>query len=429
MEAGLTAVHHWNFAQKLVFRFFAAYFFIFLFPFPIGYLPFTDSINSWYSNLWDPFVYWAGKNVLHIGYEITVKPNGSGDTTYNYVQLFLMVMLALTAAMVWSVADRKRKSYDLLLYWVMVFIRYYLAFTLMSYGVFKVIKTQFPFPYYHLTETYAESSPMGLLWNFMGYSTAYNMFTGLAEVAGGICILFRKTATFGALVSITVLMNVVALNFCFDVPVKIYSSNLLLMAIFIAIPDMQRLINFFFRNKAVPAVNIQPRFPKRWMKITWLSVKILLVGSVLFNTVSGAWQGYKTYGDTAIKKTPLFGIYTVETFIKNKDTLPPLLTDTVQWKQINIAFADYAIVKTMSDKTIGYGFTVDSVKKTVQFINSREAAENLIFAFSYPDSLHLVLNGTHHNDSVYIVMKRVDEKNSLLLSRGFHWINEVPFNK
>jgi hypothetical protein len=429
MEAGLTAVQHWNFAQKLVFRFLAAYFFIFLFPFPIGYLPFTDSINSWYNDLWDPLVYGAGKHILHLGYDITVKPNGSGDTTYNYVQLFLMVMLALTAAIVWSVADRKRKNYDLLLYWVTVFIRYYLAFTLMSYGVYKVIKTQFPFPYYHLTETYAESSPMGLLWNFMGYSTAYNMFTGLAEVAGGIFILFRRTATFGALVSITVLMNVVALNFCFDVPVKIYSSNLLLMAIFIAIPDMQRLINFFFRNKAVPAANIQPRFPKRWMKITWLSVKILLVGSVLYNTVSGVWEGYKTYGDTAIKKTPLFGIYNTETFIKNKDTLAPLLTDTVQWKQLNIVFANYAIVKTMSDKTIGYGLTVDSVKKTVQFINSRDSAENPIFNFSYPDSSHLVLKGTYKADTVYIVMKKFDEKKSLLLSRGFHWINEVPFNK
>lgn len=429
MEAGLTAVQHWNFAQKFVFRFFATYFFIFLFPFPIGYIPFTESIMPWYNNLWDPLVHWAGKHILHIGYDITVKPNGSGDTTYNYVQLFLMVMLALMAAIVWSVADGNRKSYDLLLYWVMVFIRYYLAFTLMSYGVYKVIKTQFPFPYYHLTETYAESSPMGLLWNFMGYSTAYNMFTGLAEVAGGIFILFRKTATFGALVSITVLMNVVALNYCFDVPVKIYSGNLLLMAIFIAIPDMQRLIDFFFRNKAVPAANIQPRFTKRRMKITWLSVKILLVGSVLFNTVSGAWEGYKTYGDTAIKKVPLFGIYNTEIFIKNKDTLAPLLTDTTQWKQLNIALADYAIVKTMSDKTIGYGFIVDSEKNTVKFMNSRNTWENPVFNFSFPDSVHLVLQGFYQMDSVYIVMKRFDEKKSLLLSRGFHWINEVPFNK
>jgi hypothetical protein len=43
-------------------------------------------------------------------------------------------------------------------------------------------------------------------------------------------LLFRKTKTFGSLVCITVLMNIVAMNFCYDVPVKLFSSNLLLMA-------------------------------------------------------------------------------------------------------------------------------------------------------------------------------------------------------
>ena len=68
---------------------------------------------------------------------------------------------------------------------------------------------------------------MGLLLNFMGYSTAFNMFTGLAEAIAGFLLLFRKTVTFGSLMSMTVLSNIVAMNFCFDVPVKIYSANLL----------------------------------------------------------------------------------------------------------------------------------------------------------------------------------------------------------
>lgn len=103
----------------------------------------------------------------------------------------------MIAAIIWSVADRKRKSYDLLLYWIMVYVRYYLAFMMMNYGFIKIIKSQFPFPFRSLTETYGESSPMGLLWNFMGYSTAYNKFSGLAEAIGGFLLLFRRTATFG----------------------------------------------------------------------------------------------------------------------------------------------------------------------------------------------------------------------------------------
>src|SRR5258706_4967931 len=134
METGLIAVNHWSFTQKLFFRFFAAYFFILLFPFPVGYIPFTDSINTWFNSFWDDLVPWAGKYILHVSYPITIKPNGSGDTTYNYVLLFLVAIFAFIAAFIWSIADRKRKSYDLLLYWIMVYVRYYLAFTMMSYG-------------------------------------------------------------------------------------------------------------------------------------------------------------------------------------------------------------------------------------------------------------------------------------------------------
>lgn len=312
MQTGLTAVNNWHFSERLLFRFFAAYFFIFIFPFPIGYLPFTDTLSTLLNGFWDALVPWAGKYILHVSYPITVKPNSSGDTTYNYLQLFLVAILAFIAAIIWSALDRKRKSYDLLLYWVMVYVRYYLAFTMMIYGFYKIIKTQFPFPFYNLTETYGESSPMGLLWNFMGYSTAFNMFTGLAEAIGGFLLLFRTTTTFGSLMCMTVLSNIVALNFCFDIPVKIYSANLLLMAVFIAMPDMYRLINFFFRNKAVPAVNMQPKFFKRWIKISWISIKFLLIAGVIYSTVSQVWGGYKTYGDDAIQKNPLFGIYNVE---------------------------------------------------------------------------------------------------------------------
>src|SRR5438552_3396115 len=114
MQTGLTAINNWGLIQKLLFRFFAAYFFIYIFPFPIGYIPFTDSLTTWYNSIWDALVPWTGKYILHVSYPITIKPNGSGDTTYNYVQLFLIAVFAIIAAIIWSLADRRRKSYDLL---------------------------------------------------------------------------------------------------------------------------------------------------------------------------------------------------------------------------------------------------------------------------------------------------------------------------
>ena len=53
------------------------------------------------------------------------------------------------------------------------------------------------------------------------------------------------------------------------------------------------------------------------------------------------------------------------------------------------------------------------------------------YQFTYsrikPDML--LLNGAWKNDSLHIRFKRFDERNFRLLKRGFHWINEIPYNR
>jgi hypothetical protein len=75
----------------------------------------------------------------------------------------------------------------------------------------------------------------------MAASTAYTFFCGLTEVTAGTLLLFRRTLTVGALVAVAALVNIVLLNFCYDVPVKLYSSHLLMMALFLLIADAKNL--------------------------------------------------------------------------------------------------------------------------------------------------------------------------------------------
>jgi hypothetical protein len=49
-----------------------------------------------------------------------------------------------------------------------------------------------------------------------------------------------------------VLANIVALTFCYDVPVKLYSSHLLLMAVFLVAPDLRRLLNLVWNRPTAP---------------------------------------------------------------------------------------------------------------------------------------------------------------------------------
>jgi hypothetical protein len=51
------------------------------------------------------------------------------------------------------------------------------------------ISSQFPAPTQdRLMQSYGDSSPMGLLWTFMGASEPYTMFVGFAEMISGILL-------------------------------------------------------------------------------------------------------------------------------------------------------------------------------------------------------------------------------------------------
>jgi len=52
-----------------------------------------------------------------------------------------------------------------------------------------------------------------------------------------------------------------------------------------------------------------------------------------------------------------------------------------------------------------------------------------VFNYSQSDSETLFLKGKIKNDSIRVAMKKMKPRNFLLTTRGFHWVNEVPFNK
>ena len=198
--------------------------------------------------------------------------NGSGDTTYAYINLFCCFCLAIICALLWTA----------ILYWRSTehkwirdlqrsYLRYVLAITMLGYGLAKAgfIRTQFDYDGggpadFQLNRTYGQSSPMGLVWTFMAASPAYTFFAGLGEVVGGFLLAFRRTATFGAFVTFGVMTNVVMLNFCYDVPVKQYSFHLLFMALVIAAPDIPRLFKVLFLNKSTqPCDHLDPPFENK----------------------------------------------------------------------------------------------------------------------------------------------------------------------
>ena len=428
MENALIA--EWTLSKKLIFRFFFIYFLLYIFFNPNGVLPYVDDFYGWYIEPFHTVAVWIGAHILHLKQPITAFTNGSGDTTYDNVIILLMMFLSIVGMIVWSFIDKNRVSYNKLLYWLMVVIRYYVAITMLSYGFYKVIKLQFPFPSFgRLIEPYGNSSPMGLAWSFMGYSTGYNYFTGIAELSCGFLLLFRKTSALGAVVTLVVAGNIMAINYCFDVPVKLLSTALVLMSLFLILKDVKRFSNFFFFNKQAEPANLTPhRFKAKWKNITLSSIKYILIAYTVIFDLYGAIDAEKKYGGKA-RKPPLYGLYDVKTFIKNKDTLKPLTTDTFRWSKLAVSNEGNVLIKFMTDSTGYFAFKVDSVKKKIVMHTYADTVHKYLLSYDSPKKDSLVIRGAYKKDSIIVGLRKMDVNKFLLVRRGFHWVNEYPFNR
>jgi hypothetical protein len=93
----------------------------------------------------------------------------------------------------------------------------------------------------------------------------------------------------GSILASAVMLNIVMLNFCYDVPVKLYSLNLFLLAIFLILPESKKLLNIFILNRSPAPSNLrQPSFEKRWVRHTALALKIAVLAVFLSQTIHSA---------------------------------------------------------------------------------------------------------------------------------------------
>ena len=78
-----------------------------------------DAPLTAYERLLHRLVPLVGKQVLHLPKDITVFPNGSGDTTFNYVEVLVFAVVAAVITVLWSLIALRRRDHrrlhDLLL--------------------------------------------------------------------------------------------------------------------------------------------------------------------------------------------------------------------------------------------------------------------------------------------------------------------------
>jgi uncharacterized membrane protein YphA (DoxX/SURF4 family) len=414
----------WSLATRIIFRF--GFIYWALYCLDVG----AVDLVAWWKWLDEGIdkvvmwpVTWVGVHWFHLtGVAASEHPTGSGDTALQYVLVFCLLVIALVGTTVWSAISevrKKRREYRTLYAWLRLVIRFTLAATLFGYGFAKLFHGQFGPPSLgRLTETYGDSSPMALLWTFMGGSPAYTIFGGIAEIIPAILLCFRETSTLGALIAAAVMGNVVALNFCYDVPVKLYATHLFVMALFLTLPDIAGLWRIFVQGRVDGMRGAPiPRWERRPLRIASHCLQVVVIGHMLYDAGWTSYQRMKAEKDP--ERPALYGAWVVD----SAEGVP----STAHWARFVISTpASVQLFLGDATRTV-YKSAYDAKSQTLK-IQPEEGKPNFLHWTLGSDG-RLTLAGPVDGVSSSVTMHRVDRTAYPLQTRGFHWVQEYPYNR
>jgi hypothetical protein len=139
-------------------------------------------------------------------------------------------------------------------------------------------------------------------------------------------------------------------------------------------------------------------------------------------------DGWRKYGGGRPKPS-LYGIWDVEQMSVDGQVRPAMLTDRDRWRRIIFDFTTFTAFQRTDDSFSGYGSAINDQNKTLTL--TKPADKNWKASFTYtrlaPDQL--VLDGAMDGHQVQMKLKLLDRDKFVLVNRGFHWINEYPFQR
>ena len=415
----------WSAATLVAFRFCLVYLGLFWLATQVsGSLLLIPSVPfRGFGQLWPmrELTFWVGANVFGIADPLVYAGN-SPDAAFYWVQTSWLLALALLAAGVWSALDRQRTNYGTLHKWFCLCIRFGLAAQMFEYGMTKVIPNQFPVPsLITLLEPVGDLSLQGILWTSVGASTPYQIFTGVTELLAGILLIVPRTAILGASVCLAVMTQVLVLNLTYDVGVKLVSSHLVLMTLLLLAPELGRLADFFFWNRATGPSTQVDLFRSRRSNRAAVVLQVMCGIYLLAMQTYANWSFWHLEGGGS-PKSPLYGIWNVDELSIDGRVQPPDLNDyDRRWRRVIFDSPGRLVFQRTDNSFARYGVSIDESARTLALTKGESRNWKAAFAFQHPSEDQLILDGDMDQFKIRVHLERVNFDTFRLLNSRFRW--------
>ncbi len=344
----------------------------------------------------------------------------SSDSGSMYVLVFVLLILSLLLSLLFQLFPKWKLYKGRIFYFLYILFCYYLVLILLKYGLDKVFKSQF-----YLPEPNTLYTPLGqvdkdlLYWTSMGTSRFYNIFMGMAEVLAGILIFFKRTRMAGLLIAAGILLQVVLINFGFDISVKLYSLFLFTLSLYLLNPFYKKLWRFFFTSKDSNAGNRQSDPVLTGHRFASVLLKCFIGGLILLESFYPYLRSNNFNDDTA-KRPYLHGAYEVKEFVSGGDTI------TIAYSPVKRFFIHrngYMIFQDQEDRMQDYKLDYDAAANKYVLTDYKLKKTELTITYRQTDSI-LTLQYLKAGKPVQLTGKALDWRMLPVLQKSFHWIVE-----
>lgn len=363
-------------------------------PFPYDLVPFLEKVLN--VVLAPPMAHLGSILGLQVS-----QPQISSDSATMYTLVLALVPFALLmATVVWRFSKN-----DVWLVWVKTFLRLFLSLHLMSYGCDKLFKGQFYLPEPNILFTeFGRLDRDILFWSTLGTSYTYSVFTGLVEVMAAVFLWFRKTRIVGLLLALAAMVHVVLINFSFNISVKLFSTILLFISLFLLSPHFKSMWRFLAGQEItklqLSRLSIGNRAIAKSMK--FFAVGFILLEAIYPNLVSGNWN------DDLAQRPYLHGAYKV---MNQSPELP---------KRVFVHRMGYLIVQAQNGDMESFSLEVDRLRQKLQIQNSQGRRVESSFSVTEENILEMHLKGQR------LKMQKLKWRELPALQNSFHWtVDEV----
>jgi hypothetical protein len=151
---------------------------------------------------------------------------------------------------------------------------------------------------------------------------------------------------------------------------------------------------------------------------------VYLIGTNLFGAL-GAWT---SYGDGS-PKSPLYGIWNVDTLAIDGHVRPPLLTDPERFRRVIFGHPESAAFQRMDDSFVSYTADISVPKKSLTLTEESDASRKARYTFERLGPKRLLLDGIANKHRLRMELALVDRSTFLLVSRGFNWVQDYSFHR